>query len=68
MKYDRNNIYTVNDFMKALAQALDERDMELVETCRAVADDWLQDQEEHHSQVMLIDAVENAIMDIAEEI
>jgi hypothetical protein len=54
-------INTVNDLMEALAAALDEKDLDAVDSIQRQVADWMQTQGARATQMNLIEAVRNAI-------
>ena len=61
-----HNINTVNDFMNTVAEAVEERDFDALDTCASVAKDWLQPEDERNAQLNLIESVRYMMMDAAE--
>ena len=59
-----NNIYTVNDLLKAAAVAFDDRDEDTIHSLIAVSNDWLQPDAERDAQVALLESLLNGIEDI----
>ena len=56
-------IHTLNDWMKYLADALDDMSPEMIEQLRSISNNWLQADDEREAQLKLLDAAERIIYD-----
>ena len=59
-----NTINTTADLMDALAEALDQKDLEMVEAIDRQTRDWLEGSRESSARVNLIEAVRAAIYEM----
>lgn len=59
-----NTINTTADLMDALAEALDQKDLELIEAIDRQTSDWMQDGRESSARINLIEAVRAAIYEM----
>ena len=54
------------ELLSAIAQAYNERDLNLLDECRRISRDWLQSSRDANAQQELIDAMYDAICQLAE--
>ena len=57
-------IYTVADLMNALADALEQQSLEMVDQIDRATCDWLEDRRESAARVRLIEAIRDAIYEM----
>ena len=58
-----NDIYTVNDWMNQIADALEEGDPEMLNACIRKSIDWMQPEEERMAQMRLVESVKELMLD-----
>jgi len=58
-----NDIYTVNDWMNRIADALEEGDVNMLDDCISKSIDWLQPEEERMAQMRLVEGVKELMLD-----
>lgn len=58
-----NDIYTVNDWMNRIADALEEGDVNMLDDCIRKSIDWLQPEEERMAQMRLVESVKELMLD-----
>lgn len=58
-----NDIYTVNDWMNRIADALEEGDVNMLDDCISKSIDWLQPEEERMAQMRLVESVKELMLD-----
>ena len=58
-----NDIYTVNDWMNQIADALEEGDPEMLNECIRRSIDWLQPEDERMTQMRLVESVKELMLD-----
>ena len=58
-----NDIYTVNDWMNQIADAVEEGDPEMLNACIRKSIDWMQPEEERMAQVRLVESVKELMLD-----
>lgn len=55
-------VNNLNDLMLAAADALEAKDVDQLEQLIKISDDWLQSEEAHYAQMVLLDAMIEACM------
>ncbi len=58
-----NDIYTVNDWMNRVADALEENDVNMLDDCISKSIDWLQPEDERMAQMRLVEGVKELMLD-----
>ena len=58
-----DDIYTVNDWMNRIADALEEGDPEMLNECIRRSIDWLQPEDERMAQLRLVEGVKELMLD-----
>jgi len=58
-----DDIYTVNDWMNRIADALEEGDPEMLNECIRRSIDWLQPEDERMAQMRLVEGVKELMLD-----
>jgi len=58
-----NDIYTVNDWMERIADALEEGDTEMLNDCIRRSIDWMQPEDERMAQLRLVEGVKELMLD-----
>jgi len=58
-----NDIYTVNDWMNHIADALEEGNSEMLDECIRKSIDWMQPEEERMAQLRLVEGVKELMLD-----
>jgi len=58
-----NDIYTVNDWMNRIADALEEGDPEMLNECIRKSIDWMQPEDERMAQLRLVEGVKELMLD-----
>jgi hypothetical protein len=58
-----NDIYTVNDWMNRIADALEEGDPEMLNECIRKSIDWMQPEDERMAQMRLVEGVKELMVD-----
>lgn len=58
-----NDIYTVNDWMNHIADALEEGDPEMLNECIRKSIDWMQPEDERMAQLRLVEGVKELMLD-----
>jgi len=58
-----NDIYTVNDWMERIADALEEGDTEMLNDCIRKSIDWMQPEDERMAQLRLVEGVKELMLD-----
>ena len=58
-----DNIYTVEDWMNRIADALEEGDPEMLNCCIRKSLDWLQPDDERMAQMRLVESVKELMLD-----
>jgi len=58
-----NDIYTVNDWMNHIADALEESDPEMLNECIRRSIDWMQPEDERMAQMRLVEGVKELMLD-----
>jgi len=59
-----NDIYTVNDWMERIADALEEGDTEMLNDCIRRSIDWMQPEDERMAQLRLVEGVKELMLDM----
>jgi len=59
-----NDIYTVNDWMERIADALEEGDTEMLNDCIRKSIDWMQPEDERMAQLRLVEGVKELMLDM----
>ena len=59
-----NDIYTVNDWMERIADALEEGDTEMLNDCISKSIDWMQPEDERMAQLRLVEGVKELMLDM----
>ena len=58
-----NDIYTVNDWMNQIADALEESDPEMLNACIRKSIDWMQPEDDRMAQMRLVESVKELMLD-----
>jgi len=58
-----NDIYTVEDWMNRIADALEEGDSEMLNDCISKSIDWMQPEDERMAQLRLVEGVKELMLD-----
>ena len=58
-----DNIYTVEDWMNRIADALEEGDTEMLNDCISKSIDWMQPEDERMAQLRLVEGVKELMLD-----
>jgi len=58
-----NDIYTVEDWMNRIADALEEGDSEMLNDCIRKSIDWMQPEDERMAQLRLVEGVKELMLD-----
>ena len=58
-----NDIYTVNDWMNQIADAVKEGDPEMLNACIRKSIDWMQPEDERMAQMRLVEGVKELMLD-----
>lgn len=58
-----NDIYTVNDWMNRIADALEEGNSDMLDACIRKSIDWMQPEEERMAQMRLVESVKELMLD-----
>ena len=58
-----NDIYTVNDWMNQIADAVEEGDPEMLNACIRKSIDWMQPEDERMAQMRLVEGVKELMLD-----
>ena len=58
-----NDIYTVEDWMNRIADALEEGDPEMLNDCIRKSIDWMQPEDERMAQLRLVESVKELMLD-----
>jgi hypothetical protein len=58
-----NDIYTVNDWMNRIADALEEGNSDMLNECIRKSIDWLQPEDERMAQMRLVEGVKELMVD-----
>ena len=59
-----DNIYTVEDWMNRIADALEEGDTEMLNDCISKSIDWMQPEDERMAQLRLVEGVKELMLDM----
>ena len=59
-----NDIYTVEDWMNRIADALEEGDTEMLNDCISKSIDWMQPEDERMAQLRLVEGVKELMLDM----
>ena len=59
-----DNIYTVEDWMNRIADALEEGDPEMLSDCISKSIDWMQPEDERMAQLRLVEGVKELMLDM----
>jgi len=59
-----DNIYTVEDWMNRIADALEEGDTEMLNDCISKSIDWMQPEDERMAQLRLVESVKELMLDM----
>jgi len=59
-----DNIYTVEDWMNRIADALEEGDTEMLNLCISKSIDWMQPEDERMAQLRLVEGVKELMLDM----
>jgi len=59
-----NDIYTVEDWMNRIADALEEGDSEMLNDCIRKSIDWMQPEDERMAQLRLVESVKELMLDM----
>ena len=59
-----NDIYTVEDWMNRIADALEEGDPEMLNDCIRRSIDWMQPEDERMAQMRLVESVKELMLDM----
>jgi len=59
-----NDIYTVEDWMNRIADALEEGDTEMLNDCISKSIDWMQPEDERMAQLRLVEGVKELLLDM----
>jgi len=59
-----DNIYTVEDWMNRIADALEEGDTEMLNDCIRRSIDWMQPEDERMAQLRLVEGVKELMLDM----
>ena len=59
-----DNIYTVEDWMNRIADALEEGDPEMLSNCISKSIDWMQPEDERMAQLRLVEGVKELMLDM----
>lgn len=58
-----NDIYTVNDWMNQIADAVEEGDPEMLNACIRKSIDWMQPEDGRMAQMRLVEGVKELMLD-----